>query len=151
MVWRKEVLFKSINYIETYIDMVVYIIGLHNSVPFELCIDEDLIKIWWSDIMFDSPNSTKFQRISTSQWLIFFVIWDHSVRILGLWQVHLFWDYGRCRNQQIQGRISIMVWICKMWEVYQTRAQKIITNAVGWKYAQKRTTNYVRYDNAQKG
>ena len=45
--------------------------------------------ILWADIMFESPHSTICCRVSTFKWLIFLVIWYHSVRILSFWWLHV--------------------------------------------------------------
>ena len=91
LVNRNKVLSQSIHRIETNLGVVAEVLKVQSNVAFELCIDEDFIKFWWADLMFESPHDTIFYRISTLQWREARVIQDHSGRILGLWWIFIIW------------------------------------------------------------
>ena len=67
LVMRKKVLSGSSHRIETHLDVVVEVLDIQNSFAFELCLDEESIEFWWSDIMFESQHATISCIISTFQ------------------------------------------------------------------------------------
>ena len=81
MVTRKKVLSESSNCIETHIYIVVEVIKVQSSVSFELCIDDEFIKSWLADIMFQSPHATNFSRLPNIQWWRPPVSRDYSGRV----------------------------------------------------------------------
>ena len=91
LVTRKKVFLESIYRFETHIDVVVETLKFHISVSFELCIDDEFIKSWLADIMFQSPHANNFCRLYTFQWWIYPVIWYHSGRVRRLWWILLGW------------------------------------------------------------
>ena len=91
MVTRKEVLSDFSHRIETHLDVVVEVIGIHISLPFEFCLDEYFIEFWWADLMFQSPHATNFGRVSTVQWWKPLFIRDHGGRVRSIICILLCW------------------------------------------------------------
>ena len=80
LVIRKYVFYDSSHRIETYLDVVKEVLEIHISVYFDLCLDEECIEFWRSDIMFEGPHATNFSRLSPFQWWIPPVSRYHRVR-----------------------------------------------------------------------
>ena len=91
LVIRKEVFYECIHRIETHIDVVKEVLEIQISISFELCLDEDLIEFWCSDLMFEGPYATNFGRVSSFQWWSPPVSRDHGVRVRGSRCILLGW------------------------------------------------------------
>ena len=108
MVIRNKVLSYSSHHIETHLDVVVEVLDIQNSFAFELCLYEESIEFWWSDIMFESQHATNFHRITTFRWWRLLVIQYHSVRIMGLQWFHIVWWIILITNHNIfENRIDL--------------------------------------------
>ena len=92
LVSRKKVFYDYSHNIETYHDVVVEFIEVRICVFFDFCLDEEFIKNWWADLMFESPRAINFSRVSTVQWWSHLIIQDHSGRLLSLWLIILGWQ-----------------------------------------------------------
>ena len=68
LVIRKEVFSESSHRIETHIYVVKEVLEIQRSISFELCLDEELIELWRSDLMFEGPHATNFDILSPFQW-----------------------------------------------------------------------------------
>ena len=84
LVTREEVLSESSHRIEAHLDVVVEFPEIQSSISFELCIDEELIELWRSDLMFQGPHATNFGRVSPFQWWSPFISQYHSGRSRGV-------------------------------------------------------------------
>ena len=91
LVTSKKVFLESSHHIETYLDVIAEVIKVQSIVYFKLCIFEDFIESWWSDLMFQSPHATNFHIISTMQWCIPIVRWYHIGRVNKIWWILLGW------------------------------------------------------------
>ena len=47
--------------------MVVEVIDIQSSVSFELYTHEELIELWWADLMFEGPHDINFGRVTLFQ------------------------------------------------------------------------------------
>ena len=82
---------KSSHIIYTHLDVIVEVINSQSSVSFEFYLDEDFIKSWWGDLIFQIPHATIFCRSSTAPWWISSIWCDHSGRVWRLWWIFLGW------------------------------------------------------------
>ena len=93
LVSRKKVFLDYIHRIETHLDVVVEVLEVKISVAVELCLDEEFIEFWWSDTLFEIPNSTIcFCRMSTFQCWSPIVSWDQIGNIMRFWWIMLVWQ-----------------------------------------------------------
>ena len=78
LVTRKKVFLYSSNRVDTNIYVDVDVLKSHSSVSFEVCIDEEFIESWLSNLMFQSPHATNFLILSSVQLWIYPGSWYHS-------------------------------------------------------------------------
>ena len=91
LVIRKEVLSESIHHIETHLDVIKEVLEIQSSISFEFCLDEELIKLWRSDVMFEGPHATNFSRVSPSNGGVLLLV---STTVVGSGGVDVFFWVG---------------------------------------------------------
>ena len=98
-----EVFSESSHFIEAHLYVVVEVREIQSSASFEWCLDEELIELWWADLMFEGPHDNNFGRVSPVQWWSPPVRRDHGGRILrsqctllGWWE---FWIVGLIHHE----------------------------------------------------